>query len=261
MELQHHHLILGACFSEIHIKKYLELNPDVRVITVDNSFNKDFENIEIDNNMVSNREFNNKIYTSSTSRAVHYNADFNTTEFWLEMLERYGGYVSKIIFDSSTCKFINNSQDCWRLCCNVFTLIEDLLTADGAIYFDSLDTGIISYPRDMFQELRQYGKTKGIINFLPLLQANIGEAFFNYDEFMDQHRVNYVQDRLERFYEPSNKHYQEYIRQLDEFATLSGFQIKIEHTNKQPYPLQSTTYPINRYLILYKQGGDASPPF
>jgi len=224
------HLILGGLPKEQHIIDYCNNNQNEQHLVV--CINIKNIKTESENLVDVHTNINNE-----TNRAILEIGDFNSCEFWSKIEEKYGGKVSKIIFDSSTYKFIKKSP-IWDLEDNGLRILRNILTYNGEIYFDSLESSSISYSKTLFDDLQSTEKTSAQVTLLPLIQDNRCEIIVSVEEFR-------IGVSIQNFFGTSD--FNSYMHKLEKIAQQNGFSVQIK---KHFYPLENTTYPIENYLCL-----------
>ena len=249
--MRHRHLILGGLPNEKHIIDYVNDNENLGVhvicVNLENGLKPDIDNklsqkkfkSKTDSDKLFQKKFKSKTDSDDTDEVSGCNADleigdFNDPIFWKYLYSKYGKTVSRIIFDSSTSKFIK-SNGLWNME-HGLNEIRALLTDGGEIYFDAIESGTVSYPRTFFQDLQNSGNTLATITMLPLISDH-------------SVTMNVSADDIKRGISLANflfsRGYLLYVTNLDRVARETGFSIQILMDN---YPIRKTTYPISNYL-------------
>lgn len=174
---------------------------------------------------------------SQNASLIMESGDFNSIKLWERLTSKYTNQIDRIIFDSSTCKFINNEENVWNLSQGL-PYIQTILKSNGEIYFDSILYSAISYPMNLFQELSYNNQTVATVLLLPLISENRIQTPVNRRQF--QHGIDWNQV----------EGYQNYLTLL---KNTGQFQVSNHHHMTKPYPLSQTTYPVDNYLVLVKK--------
>lgn len=220
------HLILGASNEETQIQSYVKEHSDVQVVCLC----KD-----------------PIIKPKPTEVGTYWECDFNQRETWEELLLNFGeSSFTKIIFDSSTSKFINSNF--WNLKTGYFSLINRLLVPEGKLYFDSFHLGTVCYPNTLAEDLATTGQTTGTLSLLPLIVENsvyIIQTLESLSRRDKDHSFEALEDRI--FHSDDLALY---LDRLHKYSAFGSFNIK--DTSTDSYPIANTVYSIKRYIVYSK---------
>lgn len=212
------YIILGSTGSEPYLSGLLKQG--IRVICVNLEFSPELDDTQL----------------------LLERGDFNQMSLWDCLILKYPKQIDRIIFDSSTTKFINNRENVWNLELNGLTHFRHLLRRTGEIYFDSILSSNTCYSANFMTEILTQKQTIGSVRLLPLLTRDLIQTMANISHFPQGIDWNQA---------PGLDGYglNDYVDKLTKIAKLYHWDICYLTNSEISYPLTPTTYSINNYLV------------